>query len=110
LDYKQARQRRVQQLERQRHSFLHQDNIVPFLGCLPQDLTPFGAQRYASEVAWAATPAPDLFPPPLPLECLDLEQAQALRTWFVAHVDIPPRQTSRRRSSAHPKDIQLSLL
>ncbi len=112
LDYKKARRRRVQQLEQQRQKFLNQDNIVPYLGRMPQDVTPFGSDRYLSEVGWAATPDLDLFPPPLNLEILDEEQAKALRTWFVAHVDIKPRQPYRRKVKPKPEptDIQLSLL
>jgi len=39
-------------------------------------------------------------------------QAAALRTWFVAHVDIKPRKPYRRQSKPipEPTDIQLSLL
>ena len=112
LDYKKARQRRVKQLEQQRQKFLNQDNIVPYLGRMPQNVTPFGSDRYPSEVSWAATPDLDLFPPPLNLEALDEAQAAALRTWFVAHVDIKPRQPYRRKSkpTPEPTDIQLSLL
>jgi deoxyribodipyrimidine photo-lyase len=52
-----------------------------------------------------------LFPAPLDLETLTLEQAQALRTWFVAHVNIQPHQKSRRRrTQPEPEGIQLSLL
>ena len=112
LDYKKARQRRVKQLEQQRQKFLNQDNIVPYLGRMPQNVTPFGSDRYPSEVSWAATPDLDLFPPPLNLEALDEAQAAALRTWFVAHVDIKPRQPYRRKAkpTPEPTDIQLSLL
>ena len=112
LDYKKARQRRVKQLEQQRQKFLNQDNIVPYLGRMPQNVTPFGSDRYPSEVSWAATPDLDLFPPSLNLEALDEAQAAALRTWFVAHVDIKPRQPYRRKSkpTPEPTDIQLSLL
>jgi len=112
LDYKKARRQRVKQLEQQRQKFLNQGNIVPYLGRMPQDVTPFGSDRYFSEVTWAATPDLDLFPPPLNLEILDEEQAKALRTWFVAHVDIKPRRPYRRKSKPTPEqtDIQLSLL
>ncbi|MBM0740807.1 hypothetical protein JOY44_04105 [Phormidium sp. CLA17] len=112
LDYKKARRRRVKHLEAQRQKFLHQDNIVPYLGRMPQDVTPFGSDRYLSEVTWAATPNLDLFPPPLNLEALDEAQAAALRTWFVAHVNVKPRQPYRRKSKPklEPVDIQLSLL
>jgi deoxyribodipyrimidine photo-lyase len=110
LDYKKARRLRVQQLEQQRHLFLNQENIVPFLSRLPANLLPFGSDRVSSEVGWATTPQPDLFPPPLDLDALDLEQAKALRTWFVAHVDVAPRKSSRRKPKSVSEDIQLSLL
>ncbi|WP_421656542.1 FAD-binding domain-containing protein [Leptothermofonsia sp. ETS-13] len=109
LDYKQARQRRVEQLERQRKVFLNQENVVPFLARFPADIMPFGADRFPSEVRWAAVPQPELFPPPLNLESLDLEQAKALRTWFVAHVEIVPRKLPRRKPKV-AEDEQLSLL
>jgi deoxyribodipyrimidine photo-lyase len=103
LNYKQARQRRVKKLESQRQRFLHQSNVVPYLARLPETFTPFGADRFQSEVGWSQVKNLELFPPPLNLDDLDLEQAQALRTWFVAHVDIKPRQTKARKSKAAPK-------
>jgi deoxyribodipyrimidine photo-lyase len=117
LQYKAARQRRVEQLQRQRQLFLNQDNVVPYLARLPESFVPFGADRVASEIAWAQTPSQELFPPPLDLDSLDAEQAAALRTWFVAHVEIKPRKIPSRKSKSKrskkrsPDDfIQLSLL
>ncbi len=116
LDYKQARKRRVQQLERQRQLFLQQENVVPYLARLPEILVPFGADRYSSEVSWAQEPIADLFPLALDLDALDLEQAHALRTWFVAHVAIKPHQgrksnKGRSRLPQPPSQTeQLSLL
>lgn len=115
LTYPQARQRRVQQLETQRNRFLNATNIVPHVARLPNDLTPFGSDRHPSDIAWAQAPDLELFPPPMNLESLDAEQAKALRTWFVAHVEIkPPRlqRRSPRSRSAKPDDgtTQLSLL
>ncbi len=115
LDYRKARQLRVKQLEQQRSRFLNQENVVPYLARLPHDLTPFGCDRVETcEISWANTSQFDLFPPPLDLEGLDQEQAKALRTWFVAHVDIKPRQPSKRKSARRSKFddgiIQLSLL
>jgi deoxyribodipyrimidine photo-lyase len=111
LDYKQARQRRVQQLEQQRQVFLNQANLVPYLARLPETLTPFGADR-TSEVGWAKVKDLDLFPPPLNLDELDQEQAQALRTWFVAHVNMQPRKSRKRRSTPKKESdfTQLNLL
>ncbi|GAB4383921.1 MAG: deoxyribodipyrimidine photo-lyase [Elainellaceae cyanobacterium] len=116
LNYREARQRRVQQLDRQRKVFLHQDNLIPHLAHLPKRLTPFGAERLHSEVGWASLPEPELFPHPLDLNALDLTQAKALRTWFVAHVNIQPRQVTPRRQKSNPSKkqpsdvVQLSLL
>ncbi len=108
LNYRQMRSRRVKQLERQRGKFLHSDNVVPYLGRMPQDVTPFGADSYASEVGWA-TKAINLFPTALDLERLDAEQCRDLRTWFVAHVNIVPAKI-RRRTQVSSDIEQLSLL
>jgi deoxyribodipyrimidine photo-lyase len=116
LDYRQARRHRVQQLENQRRPLLKAANIVPFLGRLPEDITPFGADRHSSEVNWAHPPIGALFPAPLALDQLDLAQAQALRSWFVAHVNIPPAKSPRRSTARKPSPgepptgEQLSLL
>lgn len=110
LNYKQARNQRVKQLQQQRQRFLGLGNVVPHLSPLPASVMPFGAERFDSEVSWAATFEPDLYPPALALDTIDLEQAKALRTWFVAHVDIKPHKTSRRKPKPEPGDIQLSLL
>jgi deoxyribodipyrimidine photo-lyase len=115
LNYKAARQRRVKQLERQRQNFLYQENIIPYLARLPQDLVPFGANRFNSETGWASEPPFALFPIALDLDALDGEQAKMLRTWFVAHVNIAPRKPKTRTKSKRSKRkddgfIQLSLL
>ncbi|HEY9889611.1 MAG TPA: FAD-binding domain-containing protein, partial [Candidatus Obscuribacterales bacterium] len=103
LDYRQARHQRVQQLERQRQRFLSQDNVVPYLAPLPTDLTPFGSDRYPSDHAWTQPPITALFPAPLDLTRLDEAQAKALRTWFVAHVNITPPK-ARKRPPRSPVD------
>ena len=108
LDYKAARQHRVEQLERQRQSFLHTPHLLPHLAPLPADLTPFGGDRYGGEISWALESTPALFPPALDLTSLDSADQSALRTWFVAHVTIPPSRSGRRRST--PPGQQLSLL
>jgi len=112
LNYKQARQRRVKQLEKQRQLFLNQQNVVPYLARLPEFLTPFGAERFASEVGWAKARNPQLFPPALDLDDLDLEQSYALRTWFVAHVNITPRKPrqAKKKPSKSADFTQLNLL
>ncbi|MFH7245389.1 MAG: FAD-binding domain-containing protein [Spirulina sp.] len=112
LDYKAARQRRVKRLETQRKPLLEAKNLIPHLAPLPSDLTPFGTDLYPNDVTWAASSATALFPPPLPLENLNPLEAQALRTWFVAHVNIlPPKpKRSSRRQATDPNIQQLSLL
>lgn len=114
LDYRAARQRRVKQLEQQRQHFLAQDNILPYLARMPESLMPFGSDRYSSETGWLNQTNLDLFPAPLDLDGLDWEQAQALRTWFVAHVEIQPHKPQRsrkpRRKRSNHDFVQLNLL
>lgn len=109
LDYRQARYRRVQQLEKQRERLLRSSNVVPYLAALPEDLTPFGADRYPSEVNWAAAPAATLFPEALDLRSLDAAQAKALRTWFVAHVNITPPRIRKRKPRSPVDQLSLNL-
>ena len=109
LNYRQMRSHRVKQLEQQRSNFLHSDDILPHLGRMPQNITPFGAERYDSEVQWAAEPS-DLFPVALDLDSLDVQQSRDLRTWFVAHVNITPPRVRRRKSKQSSDLEQLSLL
>jgi deoxyribodipyrimidine photo-lyase len=122
LDYRAARHQRVQQLEQQRQQFRRQRNIAPFLAQMPESLVPFGADRYASEIAWAEQSDQTLYPPAIDPTALSPIAAQALRTWFVAHVNINPRksppggnrsQSKANRSRKKPVDdrfgTQLSL-
>jgi deoxyribodipyrimidine photo-lyase len=124
LNYRDARQQRVKQLEQQRQ-FRNQENILPHLARLPASVVPFGSDRFPSETAWAlggegawaAITPQTLFPSALDLETLDAVQAQLLRTWFVAHLEIKPHRISTRKSSAKarkPKKsdhfVQLNLL
>lgn len=104
LSYQAARQRRVQQLERQRQKFLNQDNVLPYLARMPASVLPLAADWYNSEVTWAQAPTPELFPTALDLENLDEEQAKALRTWFVAHVEIRPHRMTPRRKTKRTKE------
>ena len=108
LDYKAARKQRVAQLERQRQTFLHTPHLLSHLAPRPADLSPFGGDRDGGEIRWALAPTPPLFPPALDLASLDRADQAALRTWFVAHVTIPPSRSSRRRPT--PAGEQLSLL
>lgn len=111
LDYRQARQRRIKKLEKQRQCFLKADNVLPFLTRLPADLTPFGSEHYPTDINWLQVPEQQMFPAPLDLDALDIRQASALRTWFVAHVDItPPRVQRRRKPAVDPNIQQLSIL
>lgn len=109
LNYREARQRRVQQLEKQRDRFLSKDNVVPYLAVLPKDLTPFGSDRYPSEVAWAQAPTAPLFPQPLDLTALDEQQARSLRTWFVAHINIAPPKIRQRPPKSPVHQLALNL-
>lgn len=112
LNYKIARQKRVQQLMRQRQVFRNQENVLPYLARLPKQLVPFGSDQYNSNTLWTCHSIQDLFPTFLNLNTLDLEQATALRTWFVVHVNFTSHKPSGR--TAKPKQdanvIQLSLL
>lgn len=115
LNYRQARQRRVKQLEQQRQTFRQQQNILPYIARMPDSLAPFGSERFTSEIGWALSPHLDLFPAAIDLDQLDLEAAKMLRTWFVAHVEIKPHPTTKRQSKRRHKKqadgfIQLSLL
>jgi deoxyribodipyrimidine photo-lyase len=113
LDYKAARQRRIKQLEAQRGKFLNTTNLLPYLALLPEDVTPFGADLYGGEMAWATQGDSEMFPPPLPLSQLSVEDSKMLRTWFVAHVNILPAKPRRRPAKADmpdPNIQQLSLL
>ena len=109
LDYRQARRHRVEQLERQRGRFLNRENVVPYLAELPQDLTPFGSDRYPSDIGWTQTPPATLFPTPLDLAALDEPQAIALRTWFVAHVGITPPKIRKRPPPDPVNQLMLNL-
>jgi len=113
LNYKAVRQRRVEQLQTQRGQFLHVSNNLPYVARMPADVTPFGTDLHGGEVSWAAQSLPELFPAALPLEDLEVAQAKALRTWFVAHVDVVPPKTRRRpshKADGDPNIEQLSLL
>jgi deoxyribodipyrimidine photo-lyase len=119
LNYKVARQRRVQQLEQQRQGFRRQRDVVPFLARMPESIVPFGADRFESEIRWAQIADQTMFPPALALDALDLAASKALRSWLVAHVNVTPRPKgstpkpakSRSRSSQpHPEGEQLSWL
>ncbi|MBD2111502.1 MULTISPECIES: FAD-binding domain-containing protein [Cyanophyceae] len=113
LNYKAARQRRVKLLEAQRGKFLNARNLLPHLAQMPKDLTPFGTEVYGGEVAWAEDAIADLFPAALPLADLDVAQAAALRTWFVARVNVLPPKSRRRKPqvpATDPNIRQLTLL
>jgi deoxyribodipyrimidine photo-lyase len=112
LNYKAARQQRVQQLLRQRQTFLQKENLLPQLARLPDSFLPFGHDRFPSEIAWAQQENRNLFPSALNLDELTLEQSQSLRTWFVSPAQAAPRSTARsfKPPVEPPAEIQLSLL
>lgn len=98
VDYKQARQQRVDTLQRQRAGFRGQANVIPHLARLPSQLVPFGSDRLPCDIAWTQTPAAELFPAALPLDDLRPSEAAMLRTWFVAHIDIPSWKRRKQMS------------
>lgn len=100
LDYKQARQKRVKQLERQRLIFRNQENVLPYLARMPEFPIPFARQDLNEGADWIGDRNPSLFPQALDLDILDAEQAANLRTWLVAHVEIKPHKPS----SLKPKE------
>lgn len=112
LNYREARARRVHQLEEQRANFRQQFDILPHLARMPESVLPFGSDRFESEIRWAQLASPDLFPVALDLDKLDLERSTWLRTWLVAHIEIKPHKTTSRRKKpkSDPNVIQLSLL
>lgn len=112
LDYKQARSRRVEQLQRQRQIFTQQADIVPYLASLPKSLMPFGSDRVQCDVSWAtgddgfASSGRDLFPSAIDLSALDTEQSQILRSWFTAPVVHSPDRATEQAMGV----MQLHLL
>ncbi|MBN8560417.1 MAG: deoxyribodipyrimidine photo-lyase [Leptolyngbya sp. UWPOB_LEPTO1] len=112
LNYREARARRVQQLEEQRSSFRQQFDILPHLARMPKSVLPFGSDRFESEIQWAQKSSPSLFPAALDLDQLDIERSTWLRSWLVAHVEFKPQKTTSRRKKSQPDPnvIQLSLL
>lgn len=108
LNYREARQRRVEQLDRQRAVFRQQKSIVPYLARLPELLLPFGHEQFESEIGWTQLPDRDLFPAPLELDTLDLHHAQALRSWLVTQVEVAARKTARDSLHKAPKDRRKS--
>jgi deoxyribodipyrimidine photo-lyase len=93
LNYKQARQQRVKQLELQRLDFRQTKDVLPFLARMPESVVPFGSDRFESEIQWTKGEVGELFPPALDLEGLDLVESQALRSWLVAHVNVTARKS-----------------
>lgn len=98
LNYKQARQKRVKQLEHQRQDFRQTKDVLPFLARMPDSVVPFGSDRFESEIQWARGEVRELFPPALDLDGLDLAESQALRSWLVAHVNITARKSPPGKS------------
>ena len=116
LDYEQARKRRLAQLE-QRHGEWRANGF----SAMPNDLTPFGTERIpGAVVAWARADDQELLPAGLDLASLDGPALAALSSWFVMRAmgSSGSRGSSakaasagrRRRNTADPNVIQLSLL
>ncbi|MGB3292204.1 MAG: FAD-binding domain-containing protein [Phormidesmis sp.] len=103
LNYTEARARRVVRIQSQRQEVIHAPNVVPWITRLPEDVTPFGADLFLSDVSWAQQPVEALFPYALDLDSLDRRQATILRSWLVVHgnwVREPNRQTARKHNRA----------
>ncbi|MEP0913979.1 DNA photolyase family protein [Leptolyngbya sp. GB1-A1] len=109
LDYRQARAKRVQQLDRQRQELIQQGNLVPYLAPLPESFLPFGSDRVQCDVSWAGLADRALFPTALNLAELDESQAQMLRTWFVGAAR-PSKPSGARKSPSKSQAEQLTLL
>ncbi|MFM7675727.1 MAG: FAD-binding domain-containing protein [Synechococcus sp.] len=121
LNYAEARQRRLEQLEQRRRSLPalptsgSSADWIERIAPLPERPIPFGAERFpAAVVGWAEAAGP-MVPPPLPLEALDAGQRAALATWFVPSsrgASRAPARTasgSRRRRAAPGDAVQLEL-
>ncbi|MEO1620854.1 MAG: FAD-binding domain-containing protein [Cyanobacteria bacterium J06632_3] len=118
LDYAEARARRAARIDELRFDIIHTPNLLPLITRLPKDVTPFGADLFPSDVAWAQQPIEGLFPEALDLDSLERPELQMLRTWFIAHgswLENPKRQQfakQKNRQKRKPKQDngQLSLL
>ncbi|NUN64706.1 deoxyribodipyrimidine photo-lyase [Pseudanabaena biceps] len=108
LDYKQARQKRVKQLERQRSTFREQENVLPYLARMPEFPIPFASPDFNEQSDWLSDRNPPLFPEALDLNSLDNEQAVNLRTWLVAHVEIKPHKPSSLKPKAEKSSNEIS--
>ena len=118
LNYKEARNRRAQLIDEQRHDIIHSPHVVDWVHRMPKDATPFGADLVPSDVSWAKQPIEALFPLALDLDGLDKAQVKQLRTWFVVsgswltqqrRAQFAKKQNLKQRK-AEQTDGQLSLL
>jgi len=103
LNYKEARQRRVKQLEHQRSVFRSSENILPYLAKMPELPIPFGLE--IGTEAWMSEHNPSLFPPALDLEA---SQGSNLRTWLVASIEIQPHKSSSLKKTEPKQSSQKS--
>ena len=117
LSYSAARARREKRIDDQRYEIIHSPNVVSLITRMPEDVTPFGADLFPSDVSWAQQPIAAIFPFALDLDSLDRQQVKQMRTWFVAHgswLSNPKRQPfakKQNRKKRKPENIgQLSLL
>ncbi|MEL6158503.1 MAG: FAD-binding domain-containing protein [Cyanobacteria bacterium J06627_32] len=118
LNYAEARARRAALIDELRFEIIHAPNIEPLITRLPEDVTPFGADLFPSDVRWAQQPIEALYPTALDLDSLEKPEFQMLRTWFIAHgswLENPKRQQiakqkNRQKRKEKQHDGQLSLL
>ena len=108
LNYREARHRRVAQLERQRQALPEPQNILPALSPLPQSWEPFAAQTFSYRAPWLAQDPGTLFPAALALEDLSAAQIKDLSTWFMAPTNRGSQKRTRKskRSEQSPSPYQ----
>lgn len=118
LDYAKARARRASRLQELRHDVIHAPNVLPWVTRMPEDVTPFGADLFPSEIGWAQSNTAALYPTALNLDNMDSYQSKQLRTWFVVSgrwvADSKRQQFAKRKNLEKRKDKvddgQLNLL
>ncbi|MEL7331263.1 MAG: FAD-binding domain-containing protein [Cyanobacteria bacterium J06560_2] len=118
LNYEEARTRRARRIDDLRHDIIHAPNLSPLLTRLPEDVTPFGAGLFPSEVGWAQQSIDGLYPIALDLDSLEKPEFRQLRTWFIAHgswLENPKRQQIAKQKNRQKRKVkenngQLSLL
>lgn len=118
LNYAEARERRANRLQDLRHDVIHAPNVLPLITRMPEDVTPFGANLFPSDIGWANADIDELYPSALNLDEMDSYQSKQLRTWFVVSGrwldDAKRKQFAKKKNLEKRKrkvdDGQLSLL